>query len=241
MPEPLAQVVAVSVLILLYGTVLARLVPKKWHIILNIFIAMLAIVVGFSFGLSLEQMGISPYSIKDGIVVAVFASIVIMLATITIAIIPIFRRFFLGENIANANGKLLTFEAAIRIPFSTALIEEILFRGVLLGLLLVYIPTLQALIIASVLFGLWHVFPTITSLEQNDAAAAIVGDKKSRQRAGIIGAVIVTGLAGFIFGWLRILAGSVLAPWLVHWSINASGVVGVAIAKKLTSKKQKDI
>ena len=241
MPEPLAQVITISILILLYGTVLARLIPKKWHIILNISIAILAIIMGFSFGLSLEQMGLSPYSIKDGIIVAIIASVVIVFGTIVIAIIPPFRRFFLGENLANANGKLLTFEAAIRIPFSTALIEEILFSGVLLGLLLTQLPVAQALILSAILFGLWHVFPTITSLEQNDAAAAIVGAKKSRQRAGVIAAIIITSIAGLVFGWLRVLAGSVLAPWLVHWSINASGVVGIAVAKKITLNKQKDI
>jgi len=241
MPEPLAQVITISILILLYGTVLARLIPKEWHIFLNISIAVLAVIMGFSFGLSLEQMGLSPNTIKSGIFVAIIASLFIVIATVIIAVIPPFRRFFLGENLANAHGKLLTFEAAIRIPFSTALIEEILFRGVLLGLLLTQLPTSQALIISAVLFGLWHVFPTITSLEQNDAAAAIVGAKKSRQRVGIIAAVIITGIAGLIFGWLRILAGSVLAPWLVHWSINASGVIGIAVAKKLTLHKQKDI
>ncbi|MCU0667441.1 MAG: CPBP family intramembrane metalloprotease [Patescibacteria group bacterium] len=238
MPESIAQVIAISALILLYGTTLARLVPKKWHFILNIFITLLAIIVGFSFGLNTEQMGLSPSSIKDGFVVAVVASLIIIIATIVVAIIPIFRKFFLGENLANANGKLLTFEAAIRIPFSTALVEEILFRGVLLGLLLSLMPTLQALILSSILFGLWHIFPTIKSLEQNDVTTKIVKDKKGRQGAGVVGAVIVTGFAGFIFGWLRILAGSVLAPWLVHWSINASGVLGIAVARKLTKFKQ---
>jgi membrane protease YdiL (CAAX protease family) len=109
---------------------------------------------------------------------------------------------------------------------------------VLLGLLLSHYNTLVALIYASIVFGLWHVFPTIATLEQNDATSAIVNNKKRRATAGVVGAVVVTSIAGLFFGWLRILANSIIAPWLVHWSINSSGVVGIYLAKKLTNYQE---
>lgn len=236
--QNIAQEIVLIALILLYGTVLSRLVPKKYHIVLNIFIAAVAILLGYSFGLNAYAMGIDLRFIGSGILVAIIASLVIIVATIIVATIPFLRRFFIGDNLSNASGKLITFEAAIRIPFSTALIEEVLFRGVLLGLFISHYNTLFALILSSLVFGLWHIFPTIASLEQNDAAQKLVGKKKSRAAIGIFGAVSVTAIAGFVFGWLRILANSIIAPWLVHWSINASGVIGIVVAKKLTNYKE---
>ena len=238
--ESLAQELSLIVLILLYGTVLARLVPRQFHILLNIGIAVTAIVLGFGFGLSPKDMGISIYTITSGIAVAIVASVVIAASTLLIALIPPLRKYFLGDNLSKASGKLIAFEAGIRIPFSTALIEEVLFRGVLLGLLLTHYPTAVALVYASVVFGLWHIFPTIATLEQNDATIKAIADKKHRKYAGVIGTVVITTIAGLLFGYLRILANSIIAPWIVHWTINSSGVAGIYVAKKITEKNNKD-
>lgn len=231
-----AQEIALIILILLYGTVLARLVPKKYHLWLNIGIAAVAIIVGFAFNLTLNQMGLGLRHILPGIFVAVIASVVITAATLCISAIPFLRHYFLGDDLAHASGKLIAFEAAIRIPLGTALIEEILFRGVLLGLLLTHYDAFIAIIISSVIFGLWHIFPTINTLESNDGVAAVMHNKK-RKTGSVVGTVVVTFAAGLIFSWLRIIANSIIAPWLVHWSINASGVVGIAVARKLERSK----
>lgn len=236
----IAQELSLMVLILLYGTVLARLVPRKYHLLLNLGIAIVAITLGFGFGLTAKDMGISINTITSGIVIAIAASLIILVSTLIIAVIPPLRRYFLGDNLSNASGKLIAFEAGIRIPFSTALIEEVLFRGVLLGLLLSHHPTLVALLYASVVFGLWHIFPTIATLEQNDATIKAIANKKHRKYAGVAGTVVITGIAGLLFGYLRILANSIIAPWLVHWTINASGVAGIYVARKITNTDIKD-
>ena len=233
-PESLAQEISFIALILLYSTVLAKLVPEKFHIALNALIAIVAILIGFGFGLNAQQMGVALNTITSGLFIAVIATILICIVTIIMALIPPLRRFFIGDNLSNASGKLIAFETAIRIPFSTALIEEILFRGVLLGLLLAHNSQITALVISSVLFGLWHIFPTIKTLEQNKTTKKIVGTSKAKTSAGVLATIVTTTIAGFIFGILRIIAGSIIAPWLVHWSINASGVLGIYVAKKTT-------
>lgn len=143
----------------------------------------------------------------------------------------------MGDNLAQASGKLITYEATIRVPFGTALIEEVLFRGVLLGLLLQQNSLIVAIIISAVIFGLWHIFPTIAMLEDNKILARANKDLKKRKYGSIVGIVLITASAGLVFAWLRIIANSIVAPWLVHWSINSSGMLGVAIARKLESKK----
>jgi membrane protease YdiL (CAAX protease family) len=236
--ENFAQELSLIVLILLYGTVLARLVPRRFHIYLNFGIAVTAIVLGFGFGLTPKEMGVSIYTITSGIFIAIAASVVIAVATLIIAIIPPLRKYFLGDNLSKASGKLIAFEAGIRIPFSTALIEEVLFRGVLLGLLLTHYSTPIALLYASIVFGLWHIFPTIATLEQNDATIKAIANKKHRKYAGVVGTVAITTVAGLLFGYLRILANSIIAPWLVHWTINSSGVAGIYVARKITERAQ---
>lgn len=232
-----AQEIVLVILILLYSTVLAKSVPAKYHLYLNISITAVAILLGLSFGLNLEQMGLAFNKILPGIFIALVAVIIIIISTSIVATIPLLRRFFLGDNLAQASGKLITYEATIRVPFGTALIEEVLFRGVLLGLLLQQNSLIVAIIISAVIFGLWHIFPTIAMLEDNKILARANKDLKKRKYGSIVGIVLITASAGLVFAWLRIIANSIVAPWLVHWSINSSGMLGVAIARKLESKK----
>jgi membrane protease YdiL (CAAX protease family) len=234
-----AQELVLIILILLYSTVLERAVPERFHLYLNIAIAGVAILLGLSFGLNFEQMGLAFNKILPGIFIALTAVGAIVLGTSIIATIPFLRRFFLSDDLAHASGKLITYEATVRVPFGTALIEEVLFRGVLLGLLLQHNSTIIAIIISSIIFGLWHILPTISMLEENKILAKASKDLASRKYGSVIGVVLITTSAGFIFAWLRIISNSIIAPWLVHWSINSSGMLGIAIARKLENKNTK--
>jgi len=194
-----AQEIVLIILILLYSTVLAKSVPTKYHLYLNISITALAILLGFSFGLNVEQMGLALGKILPGIFIAFAAVVVIVLFTSIVATIPVLRRFFLGDNLAHASGKLITYEATIRVPFGTALIEEVLFRGVLLGLLLQHNSSLVAILISAIIFGLWHIFPTIAMLENNKILAKANKDLRRRKYGSIIGVVLITASAGVVF------------------------------------------
>lgn len=236
--QKVAQEVVLIILILLYSTVLGRLVPKKYHLYLNIGIAAVAITLGLAFGLSLENMGLALDRILPGIYWAFIVSVAIIAIMLIISTIPFLRRFFLGDNLSHADGKFMAFEAAVRIPLGTALVEEILFRGVLLGLLLQHHTTAEALLISAAIFGLWHIFPTIDSIKSNAVAAKAIAHKTPRAAGSVIGVVIITFVAGLFFGWLKILANSIVSPWLVHWSINASGIIGIAVATKLQDRSK---
>lgn len=231
-----AQEVVLIALILLYSTVLEKAVPKRFHLYLNIAITALAILLGLAFGLNFEKMGLSLNKILPGIFVAITAVAVIVTGTSIIATIPFLRRFFLGDDLKHASGKLITYEATIRVPFGTALVEEVLFRGVLLGLLLQHNSTLMAMVISSAIFGLWHILPTISMLEENSIIAKANKELKRRKYSSVIGVIIITSTAGLVFAWLKIIANSLIAPWLVHWSINSSGMLGVAIARRFEKK-----
>ena len=53
-PTPYAQEAVLVILILLYSTVLAKSVPERLHLYLNIGIAGVAVLLGLSFGLKAD-------------------------------------------------------------------------------------------------------------------------------------------------------------------------------------------
>ena len=85
-----------------------------------------------------------------------------------------------------------------RIPVGTVITEELAFRSVFDAVS----PQLSP-----IFFGLWHIHP---AREAGDSVA---------------GTVLGTVAAGVLFSWLRRRSGSVLAPMLLHYGVNASGAV----------------
>jgi uncharacterized protein len=226
----------IIIAIIVYGAILARIVPQKSHLPINIAATLITVGLGLLIGLSLADMGFGNF-IK-GAVIGGGLSLIIIVGTFIVSFIPPVRRIFIAENHAKVKKGRLIFEAAVRIPLGTALVEETLFRGLLLGVLLVSYSTPVALVVSSVIFGLWHILPTIDSLAKNDEALKILGTRKRWHFAGIFGVVVITSIAGAFFSYLRIISGSILAPWLVHWAINSSGAIA-ASAQAAIGRKTK--
>lgn len=67
----------------------------------------------------------------------------------------------------------------------------------------------------------------------NDGIGDIVGTGPLGVVAGVLIAVVVTGGAGLLLGWLRMRSGSLLAPIALHWSVNGIGAIAAAIAWQL--------
>ncbi|CQD19141.1 putative integral membrane protein [Mycolicibacterium conceptionense] len=53
--------------------------------------------------------------------------------------------------------------------------------------------------------------------------------------AGVVLAVVATGIAGFIFTWLRKRSGSLIAPIALHWSLNGVGALAAAMVWHLST------
>jgi membrane protease YdiL (CAAX protease family) len=116
----------------------------------------------------------------------------------------------------------------LRIPLGTALGEEILFRGALLGLLLQRHAVGKAVAVSSCVFGLWHVVPTLQSLHAG--VDLLPGGGAVRVALIVAGAVTVTTAAGCVFAWLRLRGSSVVAPFLAHASINSLAALAGRVA-----------
>jgi uncharacterized protein len=121
------------------------------------------------------------------------------------------------------------FETLVRIPLETALAEEVIFRGVLLALGLRSRSRGWAIVTSSVLFGLWHVVPRL---------GAPARDAYGRPDASATAAVFATtAIAGAGFAWLRLRAGSVLAPVLAHAALNMAAFAGVWATRETGSAR----
>ena len=73
---------------------------------------------------------------------------------------------------------------------------------------------------STLLFGLWHILPTLDTLETNPAGDVL--DSPAGIGVAIAGAVVTTSIAGVVFAWLRLRASSVVAPIVLHLAINSS-------------------
>ena len=120
------------------------------------------------------------------------------------------------------SGALLS--AFVIIPVGTILVEEVAFRSVLWGMLARQLTRWRVLATSSVLFGLWHIVPTLHTMADNPAVAGASASVSGRVLV-VLGSVTVTFAAGLVFCWLRLRSRSLIAPVLAHWATN-----GLALA-----------
>ena len=73
----------------------------------------------------------------------------------------------------------------------------------------------------SLLFGAWHVLPTLDHYQGNPARDLVADPSRGRRLAVLATSASTTG-AGTIFAGLRLRSRSVVAPVLAHAAINMS-------------------
>jgi membrane protease YdiL (CAAX protease family) len=113
--------------------------------------------------------------------------------------------------------------AFVVIPFGTVALEELAFRSVLWGMLSRHQRAWQVLVTTSVLFGFWHVLPSLHVGSSNRGVSDAV--EGAGNAAVVVGIVAFTTVGGLVFGELRRRSGSVLASAGAHWATNALGVL----------------
>ncbi|MDQ5886586.1 MAG: protease family protein [Patescibacteria group bacterium] len=120
----------------------------------------------------------------------------------------------------------------IFIPFHTVLIEELLFRGALLGLFMKYFSVRWAVLYSSLLFGLWHIVPSLGIAESSQTISTTLSKSAYAQLLSVIGVVLVTTVAGLVLCWLRLKSKSLLAPLIAHWAVNAFALLFATLAAR---------
>ncbi len=226
-------VLLLSVAALVWSGVSNLLLGDDGYLVRNLVLTALLLTGAYRAGWSPTQLGLGrdqvPRGVGVGLAAAGVVGAAVLLGVLLAEQVPLLAGLLADERAAEASANLL-YETTLRIPLGTALFEEVLFRGVLLtawtraaGARAAGARTAgarTALVGSSVVFGLWHVAPTMVALELNGIAPTSVTGI-----LGIVAGVVVTTIAGLLFAWLRRASGSLIAPILAHIATNTFGLL----------------
>ena len=215
--------VGVVVLLVLINIVNNRVAPQTHYLLWSFGGSVLLLAVGLLDGNSWTDMGLGWLYLLPGLI---WAAAAIGLITAVYVVGSLFRRTraaFHDERMGEMSGGRLMFQALVEVPFGTVLFEEIAFRGVLFAMLARRYGLVWAIVGSALLFGLWHILPSIGTHEQNPALGSVVGEGRKGNILAVLLSVLTTALAGVLFAGLRVFSGSVLAPMGFHWAKNGLG------------------
>lgn len=184
-------------------------------------------------GLSWSQLGLGWDRLWSGFRWGLGAIVVVAVAYLAGVLCPLTRSAFLDVRYhLTASGALLS--AFVVIPVGTVFVEELAFRSVLWGMLAQQLATWRVLVTSSVLFGLWHILPSLHLGSTNQGVGdAVRGMGGWATVLVVVATVVITAAGGVTAGVLRHRSGSVLASAGMHWATNALGVLFGLLAWRL--------
>jgi membrane protease YdiL (CAAX protease family) len=101
------------------------------------------------------------------------------------------------------------------IPIGTVWPEEAAYRATLGTVAEQAFGPTRGRLLQAAAFGLWHVVDARTTGQP------------------VIGTVLVTGVGGWLFGWLHARSGSLAAPMLAHLAVNeAAGLAALGVQRR---------
>jgi membrane protease YdiL (CAAX protease family) len=183
-------------------------------------------------GLDWAELGLGREQWKSGAGYALAAMGVVLTVIAVGALLPWTRPMFLNDRYATLSGALIA--SMVIIPLQTVIPEELAFRGVLHGALDRAWGVRGVATAGSLLFGLWHVASSLGLTSGNVGFTHVLGGGVFGVVAGVVGAVLATAAAGFVFTWLRRRSGSLIAPIALHWSLNGMGALAAAVVWHLS-------
>jgi membrane protease YdiL (CAAX protease family) len=185
----------------------------------------LLLVLARGDGCSWSDLGLGTRQVGSGLRWAAVLVGVVLLADAVAVGLPVTRQAFADTRATALSGAAVLWHVLVRIPLGTALLEEVAFRGVLLAMLARRRGVRVAVIGSSLLFGLWHVLPSLGLRNANAAVADLVGPGPAGTVLTVIGAAAGATLAGGALCELRRRSGSLLAPFALHWALNGLGLL----------------
>ena len=224
--------VAIVVVVLVLTNVLAHFTTPWASVVAVPAAAVGLLVLVRSTGLGWTELGLGREHWRSGAGYAL-AAVALVATVIAIgALLPWTRPMFMNNNYATLSGALIA--SMIIIPLQTVIPEELAFRGVLHGALDRAWGWRGVAAAGSLLFGLWHIATSMGLTASNVGFTKILGGGVVGTVAGVVGAVLATAAAGFVFTWLRRRSGSLIAPIALHWSLNGLGALAAAMVWHLS-------
>jgi uncharacterized protein len=149
------------------------------------------------------------------------------------ALIPATRPLLDDQRAAGLGGRQLAYQALLRIPLGTVVWEETAFRAVLRAALRRVLDEPGATVVASAVFGIWHIRPTAEALTANHLAA-----NRGAQITAVTATAAGTAAAGALLCLLRERSGSLAAPVLLHLAANCTALLASSLARTLGARNR---
>jgi len=201
--------------------------PHHTGLIAGPIVALVLVLLARRAGLTWHDLGLSKRTLLPGLKYAVGAIGAVAIVYAAGVALPLTRPAFHDVRYhLHLSAALLT--AFIVVPLGTVLLEEVAFRGVLLGLVRRHRGAAWASITSSVLFGLWHILPSLRLNHANQAVGAALGTNLLGGVLTVACVVAFTALAGALLCELRRRSGSLLASAGLHWATNGMGLLVAA-------------
>jgi membrane protease YdiL (CAAX protease family) len=220
---PWWPLLVVILALILVNVVNNRLAPQSHYFLWAIAGSVLFLAIGLLDGNSLQDMGLGFTFLLPGLIWAAISIGVVTAVYVIGALFKKTRRAFHDERIRELSAGRLVFQALIEVPFGTVLFEEIAFRAVVFSMLARRFGVVTAIVTSALLFGIWHVLPSVGTHERNPALGSVVGEGRWGNFLAIAASVLTTTIAGVVFTLMRIVSGSVIAPMGLHWATNGLG------------------
>ena len=193
-------------------------VPARVHVASHVVATAAVLAAGRAAGLTLDDVGLGPDHVGDGLRVGGAAAVVGLGAVAGAAAVPRTAGAFVDEEVAAASVGELVRRGLVDIPVGTAIYEEVVFRGVLQALADRHLSSPASTALVSAAFGLWHVLPAWRDARKRPATA-------SAPTLAVVAATVgATAVAGLGFSALRRRTDSLVAPVVVHAAVNVAAL-----------------
>jgi len=207
----------VLVVLLVANLMSNRVLPNWAYVPWNVLVAA-TIVIAARSAVSYDELGFTEWrrGLAWGLALFVLTTGVLLLALT----MPAFNDMYHDRRVT---GDTLdwVYQAFVRIPLGTAVLEEVAFRAVLPALFALRWGIMRGSIAASLCFGFWHVLPALSLNEVNPTATKVFGTGAGGVAAAVVFAVVGTAIAGLWWCWIRYRARSVLATIIAHIASNS--------------------
>ncbi len=226
---------AVVALVAMHNWLSNRRLPAAVYVPANLTVAGAVLAVARWAGVSWSDLGLGRGHVAAGLPAAggVAAAILAVVSAAAVAVPT--RGLFADDRVLSLTPRTAAYQALVRIPVGTALCEELVFRGALLGLSLRRRSWPASVAWTSALFGAWHVLPTIDTLPKNPLGrTALAG---GWQRRAVAGSVTATAAAGAGFALLRRRTGSVAPAVVAHATLNVAAFLAARHAPALRAHR----
>lgn len=221
-PRARRVALAVALGVLLVTVDLLLMDQDGWTVPVAVAAAACLALLARRIGLGVGDLGLGRDRLGAGLKVGGLLSAIVVLGYAVATRVSVLAPAFEDARVPDEPGAVLL-RVAVVIPLRTVLLEELAFRGVLWGWLASAHDERTATWVSAVAFGLWHVPPALVVLQTNEALSALPALASVLAVGGIVAG---TTAAGLLFAELRRRTGSLAAPALLHWTVNASGTLG---------------